>query len=160
MRFGGFSEKGRAAAAMRAFKEQPVFDQAGQINEPRSELCFSFGYGREMNKPSAVELYLRGVSKEKVAKPWSMLFGVATTKFELIPAELAAIIQESLTRYNPETRYSELRWHDIIVLLVILRVYPKGTELPDFALAHLTLIARDNKGIWDYYEMLDKGEKA
>lgn len=160
MRLGGFSEASRVRAMMRALKEQPVADQQGRIREPKNEIVIHFaGPSHSRLTPSSlVDDYFKAVSREKRVRSGKALLkglaGVSTLRYELDERELLWLIRDAKTRLDIGTGYRDTTWHDIIVLLLLVRLYPPGTKDGVFAQHHLFNLAKSYPGIESRYGAL------
>jgi hypothetical protein len=79
---------------MRALREQFVFRAGYQVNDIKSELVIYIGNTSPSKKPSLVNVYYWAITRGSVKRRWTLLFGVANLKFELIPQNALAWFQE------------------------------------------------------------------
>src|SRR5712691_1120730 len=154
MKLYGFSEKSRVNAMMRTLKGQSVFSPGNILNEVKSEWALGFAGPdyRRLNEVSMIDLYFRAISEEKTIRSLSVLVGVFQSKFELNQEKLEALIQETLPYLNPNIAYAQLRWHDVVVLLLMKQLFQEGSEPHRFAAQHLATLVAINEGILKYYE--------
>jgi len=155
MRFGGMTEAGRGKALMRSLKSQLVFDAKGSIRKPNFEICFQFSnWRRSADDSSAVTMYYRAVSDEVLIRPWTLLFGSQHLKYKLNISKLNKIIEESYSFVESKNAYSSLRWHDIVLLLLMVSVFPKNSTQKNYATNHLNCLIENNPTIREYYDLL------
>lgn len=154
MRFGGFTEKSRCRAAMRMLKDQLVFEPNGQLRPIKSELVLSFSGAERyrLTSDTWISTYYHAISKEKTIRSWKMLLGVVTSRFELNPKELETLISGSETYLDPNIGYRRARWHDVVVLLLIIQLLPKDHHMYAWAAKHLNGLERVNGEITQRYQ--------
>lgn len=153
MRFAGITETSRAKAYMRMFRDQLLFAANGTLNEPREEgvLHFAGGEWDRLSRATMIDIYLRTVSIEKLEFNWKSLVGIQTTSFKLDTDSLNSLIQESLPHLDPTKQYASARWHDFLIILVMLRLFPKDAEPYRVAATHYHALNRLNPSFAEWY---------
>ncbi len=153
MRFAGFTEASRANAVARSLKDSLVFCNGHEINHLKNEVVIAWtghSYAR-LSSASMVDVYFRTVSDERQEFNWKSLLGVTTTTFKLNAEKLKNLIAESDSHINEQERYQRIRWHDIVVLLLLQKVTAPASDLNQYATYHLRSIASLNSQLSDTY---------
>lgn len=153
MRFAGFTEVSRAEAVARSLKDSLVFRDGHEINHLKNEVVIAWtgpGYAR-LTRASMVDVYFRTVSDEKVELNWKSLLGVNTTSFKLNGEKLKKLISESVPHISEEEQYLRIRWHDVVVLMLLQRVADPASESAKYAAQHLRKLASLNSKLSDIY---------
>jgi hypothetical protein len=83
-----------------------------------------------------------------------LVLGVTTSRFELDTATLSKLVSDSNLYLVPADQYRNVRWHDIVVLLLLRRVATPGSSLEQYAASHLNALAHVNSGMLEYYNSL------
>lgn len=157
MRFAGFTETSRAKAVARTLRDSLVFQDGHEINHLKNEWIIAWtgpAYAR-LTSASMVDVYFRIVSDEKQEFNWKSLLGVTTTSFKLNTNKLKEIIAESSPYINEQEQYVRIRWHDVVVLLLLLKVATPTSELHHYAIRHLQNLASLNSRLSDIYVNLN-----
>lgn len=141
MKFGGFTERSRIRAMMRSLQEQKVVIN-GELNGLQNEPIIHFAgpEHRRISKASMIDLYLRYISKQEIVYNAKMLLGIRSYRYKLDPDRFSILCTETKKNIRGDKKYSKLRWHDVIVLLLIEQIAYKNTELYDYAYNHLAEI--------------------
>lgn len=148
VKFGGTTTKSIAKAHMRSLKQQFVFDNNQKVNRPRNELVVHLrGHLHPLGASTLVQDYYRGVSNEKQAGMGKGFPPVFKHEYKLNEAELQDLVQESVSHINPESEYAELRWHDVVVLLLIVQLFEPDNDLGKYARFHLSALMQLNPEI-------------
>lgn len=153
MRFAGFTETSRAEAVTRSLKDSLVFSTGHGINHLKNEVVVAWtgpGYAR-LTSASMVDVYVRAVSDEKMELNWKSLLGVTTTSFKINATKFKNLIDESAPYVNEREQYLRTRWHDIVVLLLLQRVFAPASESNRYATEQLGKIASLNPQLHDIY---------
>jgi hypothetical protein len=153
MRFAGFTETSRANAVARSLKDSLVFRDGHEINHLKNEVVIAWtgpSYAR-LSSASMVDVYFRTVSDEKQEFNWKSLLGVTTTSFKLNPEKFKSLIAESEPYINEQEKYRRIRWHDVVVLLLLQKVVAPTSELNRYATYHLRSLAKLNPQLSDTY---------
>ncbi len=153
MRFAGFTETSRANAVARSLKDSIVFCNGHEINSLKNEVIVAWtgpSYAR-LSSASMVDVYFRTISDEKQELNWKSLLGVNTTSFKLNPEKLKNLIAESGAYINEQEKYRRIRWHDVVVLLLLQKVTTPRSELNRYAAYHLQNLVSLNPRLSDIY---------
>lgn len=132
---------------MRAFQDRPLFGSDRSLNSSPQESVLHFAGRYRRPRPTILQTYLRGVSRQKVVITWRLLLGVQTYEFELDSAALAALLEESVPFL--EAGYSRIRWHDAVVLGLISKVSARSSQSWAFAEHHLQALSTLNPRFHD-----------
>ncbi|MCM8580410.1 hypothetical protein [Accumulibacter sp.] len=157
MRFAGFTEASRAKAVARSLKDTLLFKNGHDINDLENEWVIAWtgpAYAR-LSAASMVDVYFRTVSDEKQELNWKSLLGVTTTSFKLNTEKLMALIAESEPFINDQEHYVRLRWHDLVVLLLLVKISAPDSDLHLYAGWHLQNLASLNSRLSDIYANLN-----
>lgn len=156
MRFGGFTVRSSSRAVMKYLKEQFAFGPGMVIVPPKDEVLFDWTC-LHFPQGSHVDTYFRSVSNERrKLSAWALL-GWITLEYAIDPKELEALIRESADYLDPCIRYARVRWHDVVVLLLISRVFPPTSDPYRSAYQHLLALARIDPSVIQWYDRLSEG---
>ncbi|MBZ0113516.1 MAG: hypothetical protein K8J08_13720 [Thermoanaerobaculia bacterium] len=67
-------------------------------------------------------------------------------------SNLGELMRESLAHLQPMNGYKDARWHDLVVLCVMTRVFQEGSDSWRLAVAHLSNLNSMDPGITDWYK--------
>ena len=158
MKFGGFSVKNKYNAMMKVYKSQLVFNEDLSINKVKHEMVIDFASDcKDLNSLSIIEIYYRAVSFEERIFTWKFLFGLIKTRYYIDMRKLDILVEETNNYLDPSNSYKNIRWHDIIVLLLLLHYDMPDPEIKKSAQIHLLRLTSISPGISkEYHEFTDK----
>lgn len=157
MRFAGFTETSRARAVARSLKDTLFFRDGHEVTDLKNEWVIAWtgpAYAR-LSSASMVDVYFRTIADEKAEANWKMLLGINTTSFKLNTEKLRSLVAESEPYLDPQEEYSRIRWHDVVVLLLLQKVAAPTSELNRYATFHLQNLVLLNSEVSAIYANLN-----
>ena len=152
MKFGGLTVESKNKAMMNVYKSQLVFNEDFSINKVKHETTIDFASDfKDINSYSIFDKYYRAVSYEERILTWKSLFGVIKAKYHLDIRKLDIIVEETNNYIDPSNSYKNIRWHDVIMLLLLFHSNIPDPEIKKTAQIHLLNLVKINPDISDEF---------
>ena len=157
MRFAGFTESSRSKAVARSLKDALFFRESHEITDLKNEWVIAWtgpAYAR-LSSASMVDVYFRMVADAKAEANWKMLIGINTTSFKLNTEKLRSLVAESEPYIDAQEQYKRIRWHDVVLLLLLQKIAAPTSELNRYATFHLQNLVLLNSEASEIYANLN-----